>query len=51
VRFLDARSIYNGMAAPLFADDVHFRGVEGYEILARAIADALPPDAVSGPRP
>jgi hypothetical protein len=51
VRFLDARPIYNGVAAPLFADDVHFRGAEGYEILARAIADALPPDAVGGPRP
>jgi hypothetical protein len=47
VRFLDARRIYDGMAAPLFADDVHFRSDEGYEILARAIADALPADALA----
>jgi hypothetical protein len=31
--------------------NVHFRGADGYEILARAIADALPPDALTGPRP
>jgi len=51
VAFLDARPLYKGIAAPLFTDDVHFRGAEGYEILARAIADALPPDALTGPRP
>jgi hypothetical protein len=47
VRFLDARRIYDGIASPLFADDVHFRSDEGYEILARAIADALPADALA----
>lgn len=47
VRFLDARTIYDGHAAALFADDVHFRSDEGYDILARAIADALPADALS----
>jgi hypothetical protein len=42
VAFLDARPIYKGMASALFTDDVHFRSAEGYEILARAIAEALP---------
>jgi hypothetical protein len=51
VAFLDARPLYDGHAAPLFTDDVHFRSVEGYEILARAIASALPADALSRPRP
>ncbi len=46
VGFLDARSIYNGMPEALFRDDVHFRGVRGYEILARAIAGGLSPDAL-----
>ena len=50
VAFLDARSIYNGIASPLFTDDVHFRSTAGYEILAKAIADALPPTALSGSR-
>jgi hypothetical protein len=45
VAFLDARPIYHGHATALFTDDVHFRGAEGYVILARAIADALPADA------
>jgi hypothetical protein len=51
VAFLDARPLYQGIAAPLFTDDVHFRGAEGYEILARAIADALPADALMVARP
>jgi hypothetical protein len=51
VAFLDARPIYNGIAAPLFTDDVHFRSRQGYEILSRAIADALPDDALSRPQP
>lgn len=44
VGFLDARSIYRGIPEPLFTDDVHFRSARGYEILARAIAEALPAD-------
>jgi hypothetical protein len=51
VAFLDARPIYDGIAAPLFTDDVHFRSRKGYEILSRAIADALPDDALSRPQP
>ena len=51
VAFLDARPIYNGISAPLFTDDVHFRDRQGYEILSRAIADALPDDALSRPQP
>jgi hypothetical protein len=47
VGFLDARPIYHGMSAPLFSDDVHFRGAEGYTVLARAIAAALPADALT----
>jgi hypothetical protein len=47
VGFLDARPIYQGMTAPLFRDDVHFRSAEGYVILARAIAAALPADALT----
>ena len=46
--FLDARSIFNGMDEPIFTDDVHFRTVRGYERLARAIASALPDDALGG---
>jgi len=42
VPFLDARRIYQGIADPLFTDDVHFRSAKGYEILARAIVQALP---------
>jgi hypothetical protein len=51
VAFLDARPIYNGIPAPLFTDDVHFRDRQGYEILSQAIADALPDDALSRPQP
>jgi hypothetical protein len=51
VGFLDARSIYQGISAPLFTDDVHFRDAQGYEILARAIAAALPPDTFERQRP
>jgi hypothetical protein len=51
VGFLDARPIYHGISAPLFTDDVHFRDRTGYEILSRAIADALPDDALSRPQP
>ncbi len=51
VKWLDARQIYKGVSAPLFTDDVHFRSAQGYEILARAIADALPSDALSRPPP
>jgi len=46
--FLDARSIFNGIDEPIFTDDVHFRTVRGYERLARAIASALPDDALGG---
>ncbi len=49
VSFLDARPIYHGNAAALFTDDVHFRSDEGYRILARAIAEALPADALTVP--
>src|SRR5262249_39664754 len=45
VGFLDARPFYQGRAAALFTDDVHFRSAEGYVILARAIAAALPAGA------
>jgi hypothetical protein len=44
VGFLDARPIYAGISTALFTDDVHFRSAEGYERLARRIADALPAD-------
>jgi hypothetical protein len=44
VNFLDARPIYNGVSTALFTDDVHFRSAQGYEMLARAIAGALPAD-------
>jgi hypothetical protein len=44
--FLDARSIFNGMDEAIFTDDVHFRTARGYELLARAIASALPDDAL-----
>jgi hypothetical protein len=39
------------VTAPLFSDDVHFRSNEGYEILARAIAAALPADAIGAAHP
>jgi hypothetical protein len=51
VAFLDARPIYHGISAPLFTDDVHFRDRQGYEILSRAIAAALPDDALSRRQP
>ena len=51
VGFLDARPIYNGVSAALFTDDVHFRTAQGYEILARAITDALPADTFERQRP
>jgi hypothetical protein len=51
VGFLDARPIYRGVPDPLFTDDVHFRGPRGYEILSRAIAEALPDDALSRRQP
>ena len=51
VAFLDARPIYRGIAEPLFTDDVHFRSAKGYEILARAIAEALPADAFARATP
>jgi lysophospholipase L1-like esterase len=51
IAFLDARTIYDGLTAPLFSDDVHFRSKEGYEILARAIAAALPADAIGAAHP
>jgi hypothetical protein len=51
VGFLDARPIYKGVSAPLFTDDVHFRSGQGYEILAQAIAEALPADTFETQRP
>jgi hypothetical protein len=51
VGFLDARPIYHGIPAPLFTDDVHFRDRQGYDILSRAIADALPGDTFSRRQP
>jgi hypothetical protein len=51
VAFLDARPIYDGISAPLFTDDVHFRDRRGYEILSRAIAEALPGDTLSRTQP
>ena len=44
--FLDARPIFNGIEEAIFTDDVHFRTARGYELLARAIASALPDDAL-----
>jgi hypothetical protein len=46
--FLDARPIFNGLDEAVFTDDVHFRTARGYELLARAIASALPDDALGG---
>jgi hypothetical protein len=51
VGFLDARPIYKGVSTALFTDDVHFRSAQGYEMLARAIAEALPADTFERPRP
>jgi len=47
IAFLDARPIFNGTAPAVFTDDVHFRDTRGYEVLARAIADALPANALT----
>jgi hypothetical protein len=46
--FLDARPIFNGLDEAVFTDDAHFRTVRRYELLARAIASALPDDALGG---
>jgi hypothetical protein len=51
VAYLDARGIYAGVPDALFTDDVHFRDARGYTLLARAIANALPADALQGDRP
>jgi hypothetical protein len=51
VGFLDARPIYHGISTALFTDDVHFRSAQGYEMLARAIAEALPADTFERTRP
>ncbi len=51
VAFLDARPIYQGIATALFTDDVHFRSAQGYEMLARSIAEALPADTFERRRP
>ena len=48
--FLDARAVFNGIADAIFADDVHFRTSRGYEEIARAIALAMPNDALGGAR-
>lgn len=51
VGFLDARPLYRGIADPLFTDDVHFRTARGYEILASAIAAALPAETFARETP
>jgi hypothetical protein len=51
VGFLDARPLYRGIADPLFTDDVHFRSARGYEILASAIAAALPAETFARETP
>jgi len=48
--FLDARAAFNGIDESIFADDVHFRTSRGYEVGARAIASALPDDAMASAR-
>lgn len=45
--FLDARFIYDDVGGAIFSDDVHFRDARGYELLARAIAGAVPPAALT----
>jgi hypothetical protein len=42
VPFVDARFLYDDVSGAIFSDDVHFRDVRGYEILAAAIAAAAP---------
>lgn len=48
--FLDARAVFNGIEEAIFTDDVHFRTSRGYEEIARAIASALPDDAMGSAR-
>jgi len=48
--FLDARPLFNGIDEAIFTDDVHFRTRRGYEEIARAIASALPDDALGAAR-
>jgi hypothetical protein len=48
--FLDARAVFNGIEEAIFTDDVHFRTSRGYEEIARAIASALPDDALGSAR-
>jgi hypothetical protein len=48
--FLDARAVFNGIDEAIFTDDVHFRTSRGYELIARAIASALPDDAMASAR-
>ena len=38
VMYLDGRNIYDGMEQTIFIDDAHFKGDEGYQILARKMA-------------
>lgn len=42
VAFLDARTLFDEVEGAIFSDDVHFRDARGYEILADAIAAAMP---------
>jgi len=37
VLYLDGRNIYDGMKETIFTDDVHFKGDQGYRILANRI--------------
>ena len=48
--FLDARALFSGIDEAIFTDDVHFRSSRGYEVVARAIASALPDDAMASAR-
>jgi hypothetical protein len=48
--FLDARPLFNGIDEAIFTDDVHFRTSRGYDEIARAIASALPDDALGSAR-
>jgi hypothetical protein len=47
VTFLDARAIFDDVDGAIFSDDVHFRDARGYELLARAIAAAVPPGVLN----
>lgn len=44
VSYLDARLTFAAVTETIFSDDVHFRDARGYEMLAAAIAQALPGD-------